>query len=58
MDATCTSSLGGDVKVAALPGEAVCAAQDVVLGHQRASTHVAAILLETGYPWPHAGTAH
>lgn len=46
------------MKVAPPPGEAVCAAEDVVLGHQRASTHVAAVLLETGHPRPHAGAAH
>lgn len=40
------------------PGEAVCAAQDVVLGHQRASTLVVAVFLDTGHPGPHAGAAH
>lgn len=56
--ATHASFLSEGVKVAPPPGEAVCVAQDVVLRHQRATAHVAAVLLETGHPWPHAGTAH
>lgn len=56
--ATLASFLSEGVKVAPPPGEAVCVAQDVVLRHQRATAHVAAILLEAGHPWPHAGTAH